>query len=762
MMNIIKATMIVAVLLLGACIESTHTENKKETEASIESVGLDVEIILGAIEVDSIYASIVYDGETEEEEGVGDIRGDAKVTLTFDIPKNKKVAINYICYRNGEIVARNSETITLQQPETLVTVPDTKASTFFTGNDTTLFVGEKYVAHIVVFDDDSKRVEYSYSFDDDDDFGDTYEHTYSDVGEYLVITQADDGYHSLFDTVEVTVINYYENSSEDTGDGDSVSSSDVEMSSSSIGIIDISSSSRESSSSILSSSSVSSSEVLELFTVTFDSKEGSAVDAIEVEEGQKAVQPTNPTRKEYLFSGWFVGGTDTEWDFNENSVSENITLSAHWDVEVFPVSAVVITSGANENFMTLNENKSISYRLEPYNATNKKVTLRSSNTDVVTVNSNGLITSAGVGKAIVSVTSDDGGLVGAVSVGVNIGEITVASGVARRLATAVLRSNDVVVAYENGDNSEFSIYTEYGVEKRKNVNLLYNTIEYIDLAPIGDGDFVAVYKPSSGYGEFVVSTSNGKYTKLATKIGNGDAYTSLVTECAAGGFAIAYMVSGEEIVVQKYTSEGAMDGTPINAGGRGAILLAVEELSDGNLVVFYSVQVGYNQVSYQGRYTIVNPMSGAVVKEETSLSSYMHSMAIESLNGKFVIAYRNSIDGYKGVIQLFSNAGVNETSPIVYDQSNASNNSSLVELDDGNFILGYSNASRSYFGCYRKYSASGSLIQMNGVDSVDFKSAAVGAVSFESLSNGNVFMAFGDDVVDYKTNKTTLKIETME
>ena len=63
-------------------------------------------------------------------------------------------------------------------------------------------------------------------------------------------------------------------------------------------------------------------------TVTFDSDGGNDVAAQKVLRGQKASAPTAPTKAGYSFEGWYKG--DTEFDFANTPVIENITLTAKW------------------------------------------------------------------------------------------------------------------------------------------------------------------------------------------------------------------------------------------------------------------------------------------------------------------------------------------------------------------------------------------------------------------------------------------------
>lgn len=70
--------------------------------------------------------------------------------------------------------------------------------------------------------------------------------------------------------------------------------------------------------------------VIKKVTVTFDSKEGTPVDEITVDENTPIEAPEDPTRDGYTFGGWF---TDEEYenayDF-ASPVTENITLYAKW------------------------------------------------------------------------------------------------------------------------------------------------------------------------------------------------------------------------------------------------------------------------------------------------------------------------------------------------------------------------------------------------------------------------------------------------
>ncbi len=79
-----------------------------------------------------------------------------------------------------------------------------------------------------------------------------------------------------------------------------------------------------------SSSEIEDSTATSSWTITFDSKGGSAVASIKVINGQKAVQPSKPTKSGYLFMNWCVDEaavTPFSWD---TLITADWTLYASW------------------------------------------------------------------------------------------------------------------------------------------------------------------------------------------------------------------------------------------------------------------------------------------------------------------------------------------------------------------------------------------------------------------------------------------------
>lgn len=80
-----------------------------------------------------------------------------------------------------------------------------------------------------------------------------------------------------------------------------------------------------------------------VYTVTFDSEGGSSVSKEKVVENEKVKKPTDPTRTYYTFDGWYDG--EREWNFDTDSVTKDITLTAKWN-EIF-YTVTFDTNGGN-------------------------------------------------------------------------------------------------------------------------------------------------------------------------------------------------------------------------------------------------------------------------------------------------------------------------------------------------------------------------------------------------------------------------------
>lgn len=73
-------------------------------------------------------------------------------------------------------------------------------------------------------------------------------------------------------------------------------------------------------------------DILHPVTVTFDADNGTTPTAQTVWRNRKPAKPADPTKNGYTFAGWRNG--NTEWNFDTDTVTEDVTLTAHWDVAI--------------------------------------------------------------------------------------------------------------------------------------------------------------------------------------------------------------------------------------------------------------------------------------------------------------------------------------------------------------------------------------------------------------------------------------------
>ncbi len=72
---------------------------------------------------------------------------------------------------------------------------------------------------------------------------------------------------------------------------------------------------------------------LAVCTVDFNSQDGSTVVSQTVDEGYYATEPTDPTKNDYTFDGWYKStafGVYDKWDFDDFKITQNIILYAKW------------------------------------------------------------------------------------------------------------------------------------------------------------------------------------------------------------------------------------------------------------------------------------------------------------------------------------------------------------------------------------------------------------------------------------------------
>ena len=67
------------------------------------------------------------------------------------------------------------------------------------------------------------------------------------------------------------------------------------------------------------------------FTVVFDSRGGTDVEAVSMMYGELLKEPEAPSREGYVFTGWYTdSGCSDMWDMENGTIQSDMTLYAGW------------------------------------------------------------------------------------------------------------------------------------------------------------------------------------------------------------------------------------------------------------------------------------------------------------------------------------------------------------------------------------------------------------------------------------------------
>lgn len=140
-----------------------------------------------------------------------------------------------------------------------------------------------------------------------------------------------------------------------------------------------------------------------------------AVSAVKSNETIKLLKPANPA-KEIVLNKAITFKVDTqEWEYKDQIKADDeyvLDKKENGNVITYKITEFIhieeISFKDETLSLSVGESKTLTATITPEDVSNKKVSWTSSNNDVVTVNSEGVITAKGVGEATITVTSEDG------------------------------------------------------------------------------------------------------------------------------------------------------------------------------------------------------------------------------------------------------------------------------------------------------------------------------------------------------------------
>ena len=84
------------------------------------------------------------------------------------------------------------------------------------------------------------------------------------------------------------------------------------------------------------------------YNVVFDSNGGAEVDTQLVKENGRITPPQDPIFEGHTFIGWFYG--KTEWNFKDDFVNDNITLTAQWEINCYTLTIIIDDEITNKDY----------------------------------------------------------------------------------------------------------------------------------------------------------------------------------------------------------------------------------------------------------------------------------------------------------------------------------------------------------------------------------------------------------------------------
>ncbi len=134
------------------------------------------------------------------------------------------------------------------------------------------------------------------------------------------------------------------------------------------------------------------------YVVTFDSDGGSSIESVKVKENEKVEKPSDPTKEGYVFDSWYLD--DEIFDFN-TKITHDITLVAKWKVDS------IILANESLNLSIFDEEK-IVISLLPEGVKETDLIYESSDTNIATVSSSGVINALKDGQVTITIKTKDG------------------------------------------------------------------------------------------------------------------------------------------------------------------------------------------------------------------------------------------------------------------------------------------------------------------------------------------------------------------
>ncbi len=142
-------------------------------------------------------------------------------------------------------------------------------------------------------------------------------------------------------------------------------------------------------------------------TIAFNGNGGSVSRTrIYIKKGSKIGNLPTANRKGYDFIGWYTNTQGGIRMYSNSVFYSSMTLYAHWREK--PVEVKSIKLNRSNLSMMVGSTNQLSVTINPNNATNKSIMWTTSNTNIATVDGNGLVRAKSVGTTTITAISSNG------------------------------------------------------------------------------------------------------------------------------------------------------------------------------------------------------------------------------------------------------------------------------------------------------------------------------------------------------------------
>jgi len=241
------------------------------------------------------------------------------------------------------------------------------------------------------------------------------------------------------------------------------------------------------------------------FNVAFETDGGSIIETITVSENSTITKPENPIKENYRFVGWYYN--NELYDFSR-PVTSDIKLEARWEIlknnsEIkLEKTELTLDVGSTINLMQtiMQQNENLG-----------EVILESSNSDIVSIDSNGNVEALKEGSSVITIKTKDGKHTAKLTITVNATDIDETNSNETSVKVTGVSLNKTTLTLTQGQTAKLTVTVKPSNATNKNVTWKSSNSNIVTVD--SKGNIKAI---KEGSATITVTTTDGKYTAKAT------------------------------------------------------------------------------------------------------------------------------------------------------------------------------------------------------------------------------------------------------